>query len=293
MSDRRDGRERNDQSVQSDRRDQQSDRDRDRSDSRDRDRRDSDARSRDGRQSDVARGIEFGRRTDRGLTVRTIERNNIFFNSGLRDGDIIVTIDNRPLRNESDFRRFVAVRSGHRVPIVVFRNGERRTIYFEPSEDVVANDSYDNRQSQSGGQAVLGVTFDPQARQAVVRSVTPGGPAEHAGLQPGDVIVAINREPVRSDRDAIGIIRSMRPGDRATIAFERQLETEAVLDGQSGGPVHTAAYPPAVGPEQESTAPVQGERTEVDRRDRSDGRGILNRNRNDNTNRPLRPRLLD
>jgi C-terminal processing protease CtpA/Prc len=270
----------------------QLDRDSRRTDSRDQGRGDANRQSRDNLQTDMQRGIRFDR-SGRSLAIRDVERDSFFFRSGFRSGDVIVSINNRPIRDEDDFRRFLVVRSGQRVPVVVLRNGVRDTVYLEPSQGLAPQDqAYDNRQPQAGGQAVLGVTFDPRARAAVVRSVTPGGPAEQAGLQPGDVIVGLNREPVRTDRDVISIVRSMQPGDRLTISFERQLETEAILGGQPGEPVHTAAYPPDVQSDQQSTAPPQDRRTDIDRRDRSDERGILNRNRNNN-NRPLRPRLLD
>jgi PDZ domain-containing protein len=236
---------------------------------------------------DIERGIRFDRSRDRGLSVLNVEQNSVFFRSGFRRGDVIVSVDGRAIRTEDDFRRFVFSRERGRVPVIVLREGVRETIYIESDYGVADRGrTYEDGQNQTGGQAVLGVRFDPRYRDAaVVRSVTPGGPADQAGLQPGDEIVALNREPVRSPDDVIDIVRSMRPGDRVSIAFERRMETEteAVLGGQ-GETAHTSAYPPDV-------VPVQDQRINVDRRDREDQRGILNRNRNDN--RPLRPRLVD
>jgi membrane-associated protease RseP (regulator of RpoE activity) len=126
--------------------------------------------------------------------------------------------------------------------------------------------------------------------------VTPGSAAEQAGLQPGDVIVGINREPVRSDRDVISMVRSMQPGERISIAFERVLQTEAVLGGQADEQIHTAAYPPDErGTQQTTVAPQNDQRMNVDRRDGNNQpqRGILNRNRDNSSNRPLRRGLLN
>lgn len=48
-----------------------------------------------------------------------------------------------------------------------------------------------------------------------------GGPAERAGLRPGDVIVAIDGDRVNSSEELIVEIRSRLPGDRVTLTYER------------------------------------------------------------------------
>ena len=47
--------------------------------------------------------------------------------------------------------------------------------------------------------------------------ITPGGPAEAAGLEAGDVIVAIDGEPVTSPDELIVRIRARAPGDEITL----------------------------------------------------------------------------
>ncbi|QTT77971.1 trypsin-like peptidase domain-containing protein [Streptomyces mobaraensis NBRC 13819 = DSM 40847] len=51
--------------------------------------------------------------------------------------------------------------------------------------------------------------------------VTPGGPADKAGIAPGDVIKKVDDVPVRSGQELIVKIRSHRPGDRLTLTVER------------------------------------------------------------------------
>ena len=48
-------------------------------------------------------------------------------------------------------------------------------------------------------------------------AITPGGPAEAAGLEPGDVIVAIDGDPVTSPDELIVRIRAHSPGDVVTL----------------------------------------------------------------------------
>jgi S1-C subfamily serine protease len=65
----------------------------------------------------------------------------------------------------------------------------------------------------------------------VVR-VSPGGPAQRAGLQPftrnaeggiaaGDVITAVNDEPVKDFDDTMTILERYQPGDRVTLTVWR------------------------------------------------------------------------
>jgi serine protease DegQ len=71
-----------------------------------------------------------------------------------------------------------------------------------------------------------------QTDGAVVLSVVDGGPADDAGLRPGDVLVGLDDEDVRSPEDLLGALRRRSPGDEVTIEFLRGNEpqtTEATL----------------------------------------------------------------
>jgi S1-C subfamily serine protease len=86
----------------------------------------------------------------------------------------------------------------------------------------------------------LGVTAGPEAMTRGLNlppgvplvQVTPGGPAAKAGLQPftrgreggivaGDVITAINGEPVKSLDDLLTVLERLQPGDAATVTLSR------------------------------------------------------------------------
>lgn len=69
----------------------------------------------------------------------------------------------------------------------------------------------------------------PLGRQgALVVEVLPGTPAEAAGLQVGDLIVAIDRTPVDNTHPLPEIIGGYKPGDRVTVRFERAGEEQRV-----------------------------------------------------------------
>jgi C-terminal processing protease CtpA/Prc len=60
--------------------------------------------------------------------------------------------------------------------------------------------------------AILGVNLDPEGGKdgAVIRSVSPGGPAEEAGLLSGDVIVAIDGESLTGKESGKALVDKMR-----------------------------------------------------------------------------------
>ncbi len=51
--------------------------------------------------------------------------------------------------------------------------------------------------------------------------LVPGGPAERAGVRPGDVVVAIDDKQVTDSSELIVAIRSRQPGDRVTLTVRR------------------------------------------------------------------------
>jgi S1-C subfamily serine protease len=79
-----------------------------------------------------------------------------------------------------------------------------------------------------------------QPRQVVVATVALGSPAEGAGVEPGDVIVAVNGKSLNTTSDISGAIGGLRSGDQVEIQVSRgstMLTTHARL-----------AAPPSTGP---------------------------------------------
>jgi serine protease DegS len=76
------------------------------------------------------------------------------------------------------------------------------------------------REGGTGGEALL------------VVAVTEDGPAQRAGVQPGDIITHIDGEPVRDGRLTMHRIATLRPGDTIAISLRRDqqsLELRAVV----------------------------------------------------------------
>ncbi|MFL9928514.1 DegQ family serine endoprotease [Paraburkholderia sp. RL18-103-BIB-C] len=73
-----------------------------------------------------------------------------------------------------------------------------------------------------GMNQTLANSFGMQKPQgALVSSVDPAGPAAKAGLQPGDVILSVNGEPVNDSADLPAQIAGIAPGSSATVQVWR------------------------------------------------------------------------
>lgn len=63
--------------------------------------------------------------------------------------------------------------------------------------------------------------LDPDVGGALVNAVTPGGPADRAGLQVEDVITSINGERVENSTEATRIVAAVRPGSAIRMEIDR------------------------------------------------------------------------
>ena len=61
----------------------------------------------------------------------------------------------------------------------------------------------------------------PAARGAIVTSVSNGSPAERAGLKRGDVITAINKQPIIDNNSLRNLVASMPPGSTVDVTAQR------------------------------------------------------------------------
>jgi S1-C subfamily serine protease len=72
--------------------------------------------------------------------------------------------------------------------------------------------------------AMLGVNLggaEPSGGGVRVESVSPGGPAEAAGVKAGDVIVAIGEKPVATGRELVRAMEAVEPGEKVELGIRR------------------------------------------------------------------------
>jgi putative serine protease PepD len=81
---------------------------------------------------------------------------------------------------------------------------------------------------------------DPNAPAgAEVTTVTPGGPAEGAGVNAGDVITELDGQPVSGSTDVARIVNTKKPGDHLRIRIDRSGQDVTLDATLQNRPAHT------------------------------------------------------
>src|SRR5262249_6478752 len=78
------------------------------------------------------------------------------------------------------------------------------------------------------GTAYMGVGGQDGVRGVELLEVTEGGPADRADLKPGDVLVGIDDQRLRTYRGLLDIIRGHKPGDKLKVSRRRGQEVKVV-----------------------------------------------------------------
>jgi len=138
--------------------------------------------------------------------------------AGLKSGDVVVEFGGKPVRDSRHFRLQVArIKPGESVPVKVLRDGSTKTLNVAlkelPGTDKLARANAKDASDTGTLRGVVVGELDSKARSrlgvpdnisgAVVTRVEEDSAAREAGLKPGDVILEINRKPVKSAEDAI------------------------------------------------------------------------------------------
>jgi len=122
--------------------------------------------------------------------------------AGLADGDLVLSVDGRTIQSWGDLRWLLlqeAADRGSPQLLVRRQSGAQRTVTLDLSR--VDTDRFDNEWFKRIGVRLA----DPEP---IVRELVAGNPAQQAGLQAGDRIVAIDANEVKSAGDVTRLVQA-------------------------------------------------------------------------------------
>ncbi len=149
-----------------------------------------------------------------GAVVTQVEPNSPGAKAGLKVGDVITELNGKPVSDAGELQVEVGQKQpGTTLHLKALRNG--KPVDVPVTLEAMGKGEHDNESaSASQGKPRWGLglaDLTPDLRQqlqagenvhgAVIEQVTPGSAADNAGLQRGDVITQVNRQPVHSAAD--------------------------------------------------------------------------------------------
>jgi regulator of sigma E protease len=133
--------------------------------------------------------------------------------AGLKTGDVVEDVNGRPVKYWEDLERTLADSGGRAITMRVKRGAGEETVTVTPRRKAITDPIFGERREAWDSGA--GPQLVPQ-----ISSVLPDSPAQRAGLQAGDVVLAVGGQPVFTPEDLVEAIRT-RPGQPLPITVER------------------------------------------------------------------------
>lgn len=176
----------------------------------------------------------------RGALVAGVEDKGPSKPAGIKAGDVIIKFEGKPIKESRDLPKLVAATPvGKDVELVIVRGGKEQTKIvklgrLEDGEKIASKDGGATKEKSetngSGSQSVLGLelsrlTDELRARFQIkdsvksgvlITSVDPRSEAAEKRLQPGEILIEVNQEPVSDPADVAKKIKALKDGGKKT-----------------------------------------------------------------------------
>ncbi len=155
--------------------------------------------------------------------------------AGLKTGDIVTELDGKPVTDAGQLQMIVGQkRPGDTIHLQVMRDDKPMNVAVtledlnKPDSTEVASSGHgkgrwgvslgDLDQNARAELQQEGASLSTNIHGAIVNDVVPGSPADNAGLQRGDVIMEVNRQPMKSAADVAHALSSV-PKDQDALVL--------------------------------------------------------------------------
>jgi serine protease Do len=186
-----------------------------------------------------------------GAIVAQVTPDSPAAHAGLKSGDVIHELNGKKIADGSALQVAVSQdQPGTTIQLGIIRNGNPMQVgvkvgeYHKSGTEVAENDG-GAKQGNTGKLGLAVDDLDQDARQqlqipadvkgAAIAQVRPGSPAEDAGLQPGDVVLEVNRKPVASAEQFANVVKATPAGkDILLLVWSKGNDSYRVVHPSSG-----------------------------------------------------------
>ncbi|MFL6733443.1 MAG: Do family serine endopeptidase [Sphingomicrobium sp.] len=182
---------------------------------------------------------------DHGEIVRSVQPNDPAARAGIQQGDVIVRVNGQDVTPDQTASYLIANTTvGSRIPIELIRGGKplrvTATVGQRPTEEQLAKLLGGDGGDEPGtdgtapipAQKALGLSLQPltpalgkaanlpaTAQGVIVTAVDPASDAADEGLQRGDLIISVNRQPVATPAQVLAAVDAARRAGRTSVAL--------------------------------------------------------------------------
>ncbi|MBN1547676.1 MAG: DegQ family serine endoprotease [Syntrophaceae bacterium] len=177
---------------------------------------------------DIAKNLQL--KEAHGALVGQVFEGEPAAKGGIRAGDVILEIAGKPIGDLRDLLLAVAsLPVGKKVDVKIWRDGKDKILPVviaerKDSKELTGKDTL----SETFGMSVQEITPEimkqlklKSSAGLIITDVEDGSPAGDAGLQPRDIILEINRQPIESLEDFTAILSQKTEGNRYLFRIKR------------------------------------------------------------------------
>ena len=170
-----------------------------------------------------------------GVLVTQVFEGDPAHKAGIQAWDIIVEIDGKPIKNSKDLIQIIgSFEPGRKVNLKMLRNGDFKTVTVsvtERKEEVAA------KKPEESDKKDLGITVAQITKQLaseldlskdegiVITAVEQSSVAAEVGLRKGDIILDIDRKPVKTIKEFSKTVSEFKAGETVFIRVQRGVYT--------------------------------------------------------------------
>ena len=183
---------------------------------------------------------DFGLKKQHGAKVVSVERDGPAGKAGIQPGDVVIEVNGQPVANSEELVRLITItKPGSTIPLRIVRDRQEKTVSVTVEELDLDAEQGRTASASEGTEETGDTGFGLQlqaltpaiARQlrvpagvdgVVVADIDPANTSARGVVTRGDVIIEINRQPVRSVAEAVRLLRAVPAGGRAYLLVWRQ-----------------------------------------------------------------------